>query len=409
MAKVEQPLFVLPKKRNGKKLINVPTHVDHIISVQGADTDLPSKYKNGYSSPVTEHVVNGIIHSTMEGLKSNMKINLPIITDVHEEETNESNIDSEPEKPQNISKGGYIPLSTLTSSREIIDLSPIYENSSDACSSHDDLREHHDYDIQKSCKALNSDHESSATPNSMSQTQSENSFEMGNLTDSLKGSAKRKKRVNIVSEITEMDNADSEITALRVASEGSLSTDCSLSDNKGYLTMTGTIKRGKKKGQNVDVKLNISREELEMIEAAIVAEEYNKMDISKCSAHNGPHVFLFSLLCIPVVASMSALYSFYMGTMTWYNIFTHVTENLHWMKKALLSPIVILSYPFLITIFTLGVGLYAGVVQLTFSSTNWWKEVCDFEKGFYGWLCNVLGVSECSPYEVVILMDVKPT
>lgn len=369
------------------------------------ETDLPTKYKNGLS-PVAEHVVNGIIHSTMEGLKSNMKINLPIITDVNDEEINDAAMEPEPLKSH---KNGYQALSMMNS-REIIDLSPIYENSSDACSSHDDLRDATDNELQKSCKFLNEQNESSsATPISLSQTQSENSFEMGPLTDSLKNSAKRKKRVNIVQEIIETENADTEITALRYESEGS-APDCSLTDHSrdSYLTMTGTIKRGKKKGQNVDVKLNISREELEIIEAAIVAEEYNKMDISKCSVYNGPHIFLFSLLCIPFVACVSALYSFYMGTMTWYNIFTHVTEDLNWMKKAMLAPIVILSYPFLIVIFTLGLGLYAGIVQLTFSGANWWKDVCDFEKGFYGWLCNTLGISECCPYEVVILMDVKP-
>ncbi|XP_026735531.1 transmembrane protein 169-like [Trichoplusia ni] len=407
MAKVEPPMFILPKKRNGKKQNTIASHVDHIITVQGAADEPQTKYKNGLS-PVSEHV-NGIIHSTMEGLKSNMKINLPIINDVTDEDFNDCNGDSDPQK---IQKNGYQALSTLNNSREIIDLSPIYENSSDACSSHGDLRDGNDSDIQKSLKVLNSDQNesSSATPNSLSQTQSENSFEMGNMTDSLKNSAKRKKRVNIVPGIMESENTDTEITALRMESEGSISPECSLTDNSrdGYLTMTGTIKRGKKKGQNVDVKLNISREELEIIEAAIVAEEYNKMDISKCSLYNGPHIFLFSLICIPFVACISALYSFYMGTMAWYNVFSHVTENFNWIKKAVLAPIVILAYPFLIVIFTMGLGLYAGIVQLTFSAANWWKDVCDFEKGFYGWLCNTLGMSECSPYEVVVLMDVKP-
>ncbi|KAM3962123.1 uncharacterized protein ACR2FA_003808 [Aphomia sociella] len=409
MAQVEPPIFILPKKRNGKKQNMIPSHVDHIISVQGAaDNELPTKYKNGLS-PVTEHVVNGIIHSTMEGLKSNMRINLPIITDVYDEDANEQNGDNDSHKSI---KNGYQALNALNSSRDIIDLSPIYENSSDACSSHGDLRESIENDTQKSFRMLNSDQNesSSATPNSMSQTQSENSFEMSALTDSLKNSGKRKKRVNIVPGIVESEHTDTEITALRVESEDSISPECSLTDNSkdGYLTMTGTIKRGKKKGQNVDVKLNISREELEIIEAAIVAEEYNKMDISKCSLYNGPHIFVFTLICIPFVACLSAVYSFYMGTMTWYNIFTHVTENLNCIKKVFLAPIVILLYPFLILIFTVGLGLYAGIVQLTFSGANWWKDVCDFEKGFYGWICSTLGMSECSPYEVVVLMDVKP-
>lgn len=342
----------------------------------------------------------------MEGLKSNMKMNLPIITDVTEEDINEP--DTEPEKSTG-QRNGYQPLSTINSSREIIDLSPIYENSSDACSSHDDLRDS-DNDTQKSTNLLNSDciESSSVTPNSMSQTHSEHSMEMGKGTDSLKICAKRKKHVNIVSDIVESESV-TEITALRGKFHGSQSPEGSLRDSKeGYLTMAGTIKRGKKKGRKVDVTIDISREELDMIETAIAAEVYNKLDLSKFSKKNGPHIFLFTLLCIPIVACISALYSFYMGTMTWYNIFTHVTEDFNWIRKALLSPIVIMMYPFLIVTLTIGLGLYAGIVQVTSSSSIWWKEVCDLEKGFYGWFCNAFGLSACCPYEVVvILMDMK--
>lgn len=348
----------------------------------------------------------------MEGLKSNMKMNLPIINDVNDEDNQGNHADQDSQqKFISAPKNCYLPLSAIHHSCEIVDLSPIYENSSEGYSSHGDLREFtNDNELIKSCKILNTDlNESpSATPNSVTHTQSENSFELGLLTDSLKNSAKRKKRVNIVPEIIETDNTDNEITALRVESEDSNSGEFSLNEKDGYLTMTGTIKRGKKKGQNVDVKLNISREELEIIEAAIVSDEYNKMDISKCSMFNGPHVFIFSLFCIPFVTGISAIYSFYIGTLTWYNVFTHVTEELNCIKKVLLAPIVILLYPFLIVVFTVGLGLYAGIGQLTFSGANWCKDVCDFEKGFYGWLCNALGISECSPYEVVVLMDVKP-
>lgn len=337
----------------------------------------------------------------MEGLKSNMKINLPIITDVNEE----ADLDTH-ERPQNLQKNGYQPLSHIHNSREIIDLSPIYENSSDACSSHDDLRETNEYELQRNCKNLNFDfnESSSATPNSLSQTQSENSFEMGPFTDSLKNSAKKKKRVNIVHE---NENADTEITTLRVDSKDSVSPNCSESSKDDYLTITGTIKRGKKKGQNIDVKLNISREELEIIERSIIVEEYSKMDMSVCSLYNGPHIFVLSLICLPIIGCLSSIFSFIMGTKTWYNILNHVIEKTNCFKKVVLAPVVILLYPFFIVIFSLGLGVYAAIAQLSYSGSNWWKEVGDFEKGFYSWLCDTLGMSECSPYEVVILTDVK--
>lgn len=49
-----------------------------------------------------------------------------------------------------------------------------------------------------------------------------------------------------------------------------------------YLTMTGTVKRGRKKGQSVDLQLNISRDELEKINAAVVAVENNQQQNNDC-------------------------------------------------------------------------------------------------------------------------------
>lgn len=308
-----------------------------------------------------EHVVNGVIHNTMEGVQSD------VVTH-------------------------HIPHDA--------DLSPIYEDSLDG-SSHDDLPD------TGLCRVLTSDcnESSSATPNSISHTQSENSFEMGSLTDASKNSIKKKKKVNIVTESYEIDNDVTEITALRTDSKDSVSDDQTVS--RDGLTITGTIKRGKKKGQNVDVKLNISREELEMIERSIMVEEYNKMDLGRCSLYNGIHVLILSVVCFPAVVCASSVYSFMVGTKTWYNILNHVIEENDCFRKVLLAPLLILLYPFLITGCSLGLGLYAAIAQLSLSGGNWWKEVQDLEKGFYSWLCDKLQLSQCSPYEVIILSDIK--
>lgn len=350
-------------------------------------------------------------------------MDLPMIPDDDDEKYDPSPTHAEKDpiidRPQNLHKNGYQQLNlNLHSSREIVDLSPIYENSSDACSSHDDVRSSNNEIIiaQKTSKTSADDTNDSntATPNSLSQTHSETSLEIGFISEGpyKHGARKNKKKVNIASDAVEQneDLIDTEASALKCDSESSSSPERSVmsSSTDGYLTMTGTIKRGKKKGQNIDVKLNISREELEILEAAIVAKEISKaQQWFVCTPTTGFHIVLWSFLCMPIVILFSGVYSFYIGTLTWYNIFTYVSEGKNCWKRVFISPFVILLYPFLILLFTVGVGLFAGVAQLTCCGSSWWKEVCDLEKGFYGWLCGLLHLSDCSPYEVVILTDLK--
>lgn len=177
-----------------------------------------------------------------------------------------------------------------------------------------------------------------------------------------------------------------------------------------YLTMTGTVKRGRKKGQSVDLQLNISRDELEKINAAVVAVEQIQQDTSNCcscSPTTGMHILIFSLICLPFVAVYTSVYSFYIGTLTWYNIFNYFNEEKSYIHKLLMSPILILTYPVGICLCTIGLGIYAGIIQLSLSLTRWYNEITDLEKGFYGWLCSFLHLSDCSPYEVVILTDLR--
>lgn len=179
-----------------------------------------------------------------------------------------------------------------------------------------------------------------------------------------------------------------------------------------YLTMTGTIKRGRKKGQSVDLQLNMSLDELERINVAALTavsstSEKRAAACFVCSPTMGLHILILSLLCLPFVTVVTSIYSFYIGTLTWYNMFNYFSEEKSYAHKLFVSPLLVLLYPFLIVLCTLGLGIYAGFVQLSVCFSSWINEIGDIEKGFYGWLCSFLRMSDCSPYEVVILMDLK--
>lgn len=73
-----------------------------------------------------------------------------------------------------------------------------------------------------------------------------------------------------------------------------------------------------------------------------------------------------------------------------------------------MSPILILMYPIAILLCTIGLAIYAGVKQVSCQFSQWLNEISDIEKGFYGWLCSFLHLSDCSPYEVVVLMEYRP-
>lgn len=191
----------------------------------------------------------------------------------------------------------------------------------------------------------------------------------------------------------------------------------------------GTITRGKRAGQQTDVKVNISREELELIESthaklkAEIEETSGARDgagiinvarpskkrccyfwCCKCGVKRGPHIWIWSFLCFPFVFLMASVYSFYMGTLTWYNVFSWYTEEKPFLCRILMAPVLIISYPVFILVATVGLGVYAACSQLTCQWLIWASHVQDLEKGFYAWLCSFLQLEECSPYTEIVIV-----
>jgi hypothetical protein len=88
-------------------------------------------------------------------------------------------------------------------------------------------------------------------------------------------------------------------------------------------------------------------------------------------------------------------------------MFNYFNEEKNYFYKLLMSPLLIFAYPLTILCTTIGLGLYAGMKQLTCCFNRWLNEIGDMEKGFYGWLCGFVHLSDCSPYEVVILTEIR--
>ncbi|XP_061082871.1 transmembrane protein 169-like [Conger conger] len=178
-----------------------------------------------------------------------------------------------------------------------------------------------------------------------------------------------------------------------------------------YVTLTGTITRGKKKGQMVDIHVTLTDKELRDL-----ARSKERLD-AECERGveakqpcglgfgQGPHVVLWSLSCAPVVFLLSFVTSFYYGTLTWYNVFLVYNEERTFWHKITVCPFLIISYPLLIMGVSLSLAVYAAVVQVSWVFAEWWLAVRDLEKGFCGWACGKLGLEDCSPYSIVELLD----
>nr|XP_019945617.1 PREDICTED: transmembrane protein 169 [Paralichthys olivaceus]XP_019945618.1 PREDICTED: transmembrane protein 169 [Paralichthys olivaceus] len=215
------------------------------------------------------------------------------------------------------------------------------------------------------------------------------------------------------------EDASGEEGAERSAEEGAKFLCTPTSDGGGwslppdsrYVTLTGTITRGKKKGQVVDIHVTLTEKELrdlakskERLDAECEAGEGAKRTCS-LSVCQGPHVVLWSISCAPVVFLLSFITSFYYGTLTWYNVFLVYNEERTFWHKITICPFLIIFYPMLIMPVALSLALYSAVVQVSWAFGEWWQVVRDLEKGFCGWACGKLGLEDCSPYSIVELLD----
>lgn len=289
-----------------------------------------------------------------------------------------------------------------------------------------DIEDNRSRHTDETYQPLNEDNSINATPSSYSGE----SMEFGRVrcggiiaatiadSDCLSTARQSKKRVNILtnnlprSKENLCNSSQSHIVASRDNSLINIANDAERKNSAdNYLTLTGTIKRGKKKGQSVDLQLNMSRDELEKINAAaLLIQQAHDMDANQngcCSLTSGMHILLLSLISIPFVMIVTSVYAFYIGTLTWYNMFTYFNEEKSCIYRIFMSPLLVVAYPVVIVLCTIGLGFYSAFVQISTKFAKWSNEIADIEKGFYGWLCSALHLSDCSPYEVVILTDLK--
>ena len=92
----------------------------------------------------------------------------------------------------------------------------------------------------------------------------------------------------------------------------------------GFLTVTGTIKNGRNKGEGFDVHLKMNRDRLSKIEKEA---NLKKSSSCLCGLNRGLHILLPSLILVPFLWIFCTFYALYMGTITWYNIFIYYNEQ----------------------------------------------------------------------------------
>ena len=190
----------------------------------------------------------------------------------------------------------------------------------------------------------------------------------------------------------------------RSSSRDHQSESCSLLEPQaagGYLTLTGTLRKGRKKPEECvyNIEMSLTRDHLSKIEKKVHAKYHDRCF---CGLERGIHIFLLTLLCGPFLWILFTFQALYLGTLTWYNVFLHYNEERSCCHK-LLSPLVLLIYPLWIIPVTLVLGLYGGLAQISWYYDSWIKVLRAPDGGFFGWVCNFLDTPECSPYQVILL------
>lgn len=166
-------------------------------------------------------------------------------------------------------------------------------------------------------------------------------------------------------------------------------------------TWTGTITRGQKVGEMVQ--LQLTSEEVEAMQKSFTENQESKESGCQCGADSGPHILLLGILSIPVAFLLSAGLTFYHATITWYNVFLHFSDEKTFWHRLFIAPLLIVFYPLIILIAVLVIAIYAAFMQISWHFSKWWMEMKDLEKGACGLVCSVLKLESCSPYDVVIL------
>ncbi|BFZ06263.1 hypothetical protein BsWGS_09302 [Bradybaena similaris] len=171
-------------------------------------------------------------------------------------------------------------------------------------------------------------------------------------------------------------------------------------DNQ-HVTMRGTITRGNSVGQPVKVQLDLTETEFLRLTShePLIKEDFK----CGCASGQGPHIILWSLLCIPVAIAISLTVAFYNGSMAWYNLIIYFSEEKTFFHKVALCPLIILTFPITVGISAVLISLVAAAMQISWSWHRWLAEIRDGEKGFYGWFCAQIRLPKCSPYQVVVL------